>query len=118
MDHRLTESLDIEMRALEREQAGVVHKFRLDHLATRLERGPIAVQDTLCGFSADRVTMELDDGHVLVVRLLRRRRITVAALCSIRWDDRVGWLIVVRASTGEHVLLKAWRADLHLPATS
>ncbi len=116
MNHRLAESLDTEMRVLEREQAGVVHKFRIDHLATRLERGPLAVQDTICGFSADRVTMELDGGQLLVARLLWRRRLTVAALCSIHWDDQVGWLIVVRSSTGERVLLKAWRAELHIPS--
>jgi hypothetical protein len=118
VDPRLTESLDIEMRLLEREQAGVVHKFRLDHLARRLDRGPIAIQDTLCGFSADRITMELDDGHLLAVRLLARCRVTIAALCSIHWDDRVGWLIVVRASSGDRLLLKAWRAELHLPAAN
>ncbi len=118
MHHRLTESLDTEMRALEREQAGVVHKFRIDHLASRLERGALAVRDTVCGFSADRLTMELDGGQVLAVRLLRRRRVTAAALCSIQWDDQVGWLIVVRASTGEHVVLKAWRAELHMPTVA
>ena len=117
MNHRLTESLDIEMRALEREQAGVVHKFRLDHLAMRLQSGPLAVQDTVCGFSADRLAMLLDGGDTLVVRLLSRCRITVAALCAIRWEDRLGWLIVVRTSTGDRILLKAWRAEVHLPAT-
>ena len=117
MNHRLTESLDIEMRALEREQAGVVHKFRLEHLAVRLQRGPLAVQDTVCGFSADRLVMLLDGGETLVVRLLSRCRTTAAALCSIRWEDRLGWLIVVRTSTGDRILLKAWRAELHLPAT-
>ena len=116
MNHRLTESLDIEMRALEREQAGVVHKFRLEHLAVRLQRGPLAVQDTVCGFSADRLVMLLDGGETLVVRLLSRCRTTAAALCSIRWEDQLGWLIVVRTSTGDRILLKAWRAELHLPA--
>jgi hypothetical protein len=117
VNHRLTESLDLEMRALEREHAGAVHKFRLDHLAERLQAGPLAVQDTVCGFSADRLAMLLDGGETLVVRLLSRCRITVAALCSVRWEDRLGWLIVVRTSTGDRILLKAWRAELHLPAT-
>ncbi len=86
MNHRVTESLDIEMRALEREQAGAVHQFRLEHLAIRLESGPVAVQETICGFTADRLAMVLDGGDTLVVRLLSRCRTTIAALCSIRWD--------------------------------
>ena len=118
MASRLTDWEDTEFRVLERQNVGVVHQFRLEHLSRRLDRGAIAVQHTRCGFCGDWVTLELDDGQSLVLKLLRPLRITAAAaLCSIRWDDPIGWMVVTRTSSGDRVLLKAWRAELHPPTS-
>lgn len=115
VEHRLTDGEDMEIRALEREHAGVVHQFHIEHLGRRLDRGPIAVQHTRCSFCGHRVTLQLDSGQLLALKLLWPRVITAAALCSIRWENALGWLVVVRASSGDRVLLKAWRAELHPP---
>jgi hypothetical protein len=116
--NRVTVTEDMEFRALEREHAGVVHQLRLEHLSRRLDRGPIAVQHTRCGFCGQRVTLELDSGQQLVLKLLWPQGITAAALCSIRWEDNLGWLVVVRATSGDRVLLKAWRAEVHPPVAA
>jgi hypothetical protein len=53
-----------------------------------------------------------------VLKLLWSQSITAAALCSIRWHDALGWLVVVRSTSGDRVLLKAWRAEVHLPVAA
>jgi hypothetical protein len=105
----------VELRAMAREHRGAVNLLRIRHLAERLERGPMAVQDSVRGFCGDRFILVLDSGERLRLKLLWPRHITAAALCSIRWDDASGWIVIVRSTAGEGVVLYCYDAALDLP---
>jgi hypothetical protein len=102
------------------ELAGTRNEVMIDRLAHRLrERGPLAVRDTVIRRQGDRVTYVLDDDSVLALRMFWPRPQTVAALMSVRWDDRIGWVVVVRTSAGKRMIDYAWLATLTpLPAAS
>ncbi len=110
--------LDLELAALTRQHAGVVHQRRLEHLGDQLRDGPgrsgvgLAVQHSHNGFSGDRMTLHLDDGQILKLSLLWPRRHAIAALVSVRWSQHVGWVLEARTAAGDAVMLYAWRARL------
>jgi hypothetical protein len=92
---------------------GVENQIRLERLAARLaERGPLAVRHTEVRHAGQRETLHLDDDTVLSLRLFWARTSRVAALCSVRWDDRVGWILVVRTTAGARRIDYAWLAEL------
>ncbi len=92
---------------------GVRNEMRMERLATRLrERGPLAVRETCVRRKGDRVRLVLDDDSVLSLRMFWPRPQTVAALMSVRWDDRIGWVVVVRTARGDRLIDYAWLATL------
>jgi len=94
------------------------NQLRIDRLAQRLrERGPLAVRETLVRRHGDRVSLFLDDDSVLKLKLFWPRRQIVAALTSIRWSRRIGWIVGVRTTAGDEIVEYAWLATLTpLPA--
>ena len=85
---------------------GARNQLRLDQLARRLrEHGPLAVRR-----HGDRVALFLEDDSMLRLKLFWPRRQIVAALMSIRWSRRIGWIIGVRTTAGEEILEYAWLA--------
>ncbi|HEX3090730.1 MAG TPA: hypothetical protein VHQ23_18905 [Ilumatobacteraceae bacterium] len=117
--HRETElSEGDEMDALARSYPGLIHQLRMEDLGRRVRKtNGLAIAESRRGFCGDRLTMWLDSGDVLRLRLfwpIRSR--ALAALGSIVWDDRVGWIVEVRTSSGEVERVFAWRAQLeHRP---
>jgi hypothetical protein len=91
---------------------GAANELRIERLRARLAEGALAVRDTIVRAGGRRVELQLDDGSTLSLRLFWPRRQTVAALSSVRWDDQVGWVVVVRTSGGERVIDYAWLATL------
>jgi hypothetical protein len=102
------------------ELEGTRNQLRMERLAERLrERGPLAVRDTVVRGHGHRVRLELDDGSVLALRMFWPRPQSVAALVSVRWDERIGWVVAVRTTTGEQMIDYAWLATLTpLPTAS
>jgi len=89
------------------------NQLRLDRLAQRLrEHGPLAVRDTVVRRHGDRITLFLDDDSVLRLKLFWPRRQIVAALKSIRFSSRIGWIVTVRTTAGDDVVEYAWLATL------
>jgi hypothetical protein len=84
----------------------------LERLADRIrEHGPVEVLATIFGHGGQRVDLHLDDA-ILKLRLFWSRHDAVAALESIRWDDRIGWVLVVRRAHGERRIDYAWLATI------
>lgn len=107
----------LEWAALEREHEGLMHQVRLEGLGTRLQRvASMAVTHCTRGLCGDRVSMWLDDGSKLRVRLFYSVHGTVAALCGVVWRDDIGWVVDVRTTNGEARRLYAWYARLDFPA--
>jgi hypothetical protein len=93
--------------------AATLNEIRLERLAAKLKaRGPLAVRDTIVRRNGDRVWLYLDDDSVLRLRMFWPRRQIVAALLSVRWSNRIGWVVVVRTTAGEEVTDYAWLATL------
>jgi hypothetical protein len=92
---------------------GTRNQLRLERLAARLRsRGPLAVRDTIVRRRGDRVALYLDDDSVLSMRMFWPRPQIVAALLSVRYTRRVGWVVDVRTTAGERVVDYAWLATL------
>ena len=107
-----------ELEALARHYPGLIHQLRVEDLGRRVRKtNGLAIADSRRGLCGDRLTMWLDSGDVLRLRLfwpIRSR--AVAALRAIAWDDRVGWVADVRTASGETERVYAWRAELqHRP---
>jgi hypothetical protein len=85
--------------------------LRLERLASRLAlNGPVAVRATVLRRGGDRLDLHLDDGTILKLRLFWRRRESVVAIESMRWDDRIGWVLVVHTAAGARRVDYAWLA--------
>jgi hypothetical protein len=92
---------------------GTRNQLRLERLAAWLrERGPLAVRDTVVRRHGDRVALYLDDDSVLRLKMFWPRPQIVAALMSVRWARRIGWVVVVRTTAGEEIVDYAWLATL------
>ena len=103
-----------ELDALARHYPGLIQQLRVEDLGRRVRRTDgLAIADCRRGLCGDRLTMWLDNGDVLRLRLfwpIRSR--AIAALKSIFWDDNVGWIADVRTSAGDNERVYAWRAEL------
>lgn len=95
---------------------GLSNQVRIEQLAARLtEQGPLAARDTVVWRGGTRVALHLDDGSILRLRLFWARHGVVAAIESVRFDDEIGWVLVVRTTAGERRVDYAWLAELSLP---
>lgn len=105
--------LETEWRELDHAEDGMVNELRLERLGRQLRSGaPLAIRDSRCGFCGDRLTLWLDNGAVLRVKLFWPQRTPLAALASLQWNDSVGWVIGARTSSGTDVKCYGWRASL------
>jgi hypothetical protein len=92
---------------------GVAHQVRLERLSARLVRsGPLAVAHTTWGVFGDRIRLFLDDGSLMTLKLFWPRPIVAAALVSVRFDHRIGWVVGARAASGDRLIYFAWLARL------
>ena len=97
------------LHGLESELSSISHEVRLDLLGERLrERGPLAVRHSTSGRFRNRATIELDDDTVLHLSLFWAVRTPVAAVESVRYDPKVGWIVRARSTAGDPVVLFAW----------
>lgn len=108
----------ISWATVRRELDGMAHRVRLELLDERLrELRSLAVAHCTRGWFGDRVTMWLDDGSLMKLKLFWPVSRPLAAVLSVRFDARVGWLVSARTTSGERVVLCAWLARL-FPAGS
>lgn len=108
----------ISFARLRRELEGAIHRVRLELLDERLrERRSLAVAHNTWGWFGDRLRLWLDDGSLLQLKLFWAVPGPLAAVLSVRFDRRVGWLVTARTTSGDRVLLCAWFARL-FPAES
>jgi len=104
---------DRELDVLSRQYAGVIQRCRLEALGERLASGgPIAILHSTCGFSGERWSLRLADGHDLRLRLYWPRRSVVRELWSVRWRDEVGWQLAVKSADGQALVLIAYLAEI------
>lgn len=92
---------------------GLTHQVRIERLASRLtEQGPMSVSDTVAWRGGTRLALHLDDASVLRLRLFWPRCGAVAAVEAVRFDDDIGWVLVVRTAAGERRVDYAWLAEI------
>jgi hypothetical protein len=109
-----------ELEALARSYPGLVQRLRLEDLGRKVRgKNALAVAESRRGLMGDRLTLWLDRGDVLSLRLYRPIRARgVAALRSIEWNDDVGWVIDLRTTAGKTERVYAWLAQVeHRPLT-
>jgi hypothetical protein len=107
-----------ELDALARYYEGLIQQLRVEDLDRRLRKtNGLAVAHSRRGMCGDRLTLWLDRGDAVRLWLLWPiRSRSVAALTSIVWNDKVGWIVDLRTSAGEAVRVYAWRAQIgHRP---
>jgi hypothetical protein len=91
---------------------GTRNELRIERLAGRLRaEGPLPVESAWVRGGGHRVGLVLAGGAVLRLRLFWACKVEVTELESIRWDDRIGWVVVVRTASGPRVAY-AWLASL------
>jgi hypothetical protein len=96
-----------------RELDGITHQVRLERLSARLAAsGPLAVAHNTWGMFGDRIRLFLDDGSLMVLKLFWPRPVAAAALTSVRFDRRTGWVVTARAASGDRLIYVAWLARL------
>ena len=101
---------ELSPRAFDAEVRSLVQRAALEELARRITTtGPIAVRHTRYTPISGRVCFELSDDSTLKLRLFWRRRGQVDRLDSIRFDDRIGWIVVAQ-SGGSRLVFYAWLA--------
>jgi hypothetical protein len=105
--------IDIELAALTRIYRGVVEKFWLERLGAVLDEVPAtAVRESRCGFCGDRLSILLDNGAMVKMKLLWPNRERLAALISLRWRNGVGWVLRARSTAGEAITYYGWTATV------
>jgi hypothetical protein len=94
---------------------GTRSQLRLERLAAELRtKGPATVVSTSVRAGGERLRLRLAGEAVLRLRLYWPREEPVAALESLRWDERIGWVVVVRTAGGRRIDY-AWLAVLDEP---
>ncbi len=107
-----------ELQALARHYPGLIHQLRVEDLDRRVRKtAGLAIADSRRGLCGDRLTLWLDTGDILRLRLFWPiRNCALAALTSIVWNERVGWVIHLRTASGDSERVYAWRATVeHRP---
>ena len=88
-------------------------EVRLERLGERLrERGALAVRHSSAGRVRRRVALALDDDSILELSLYWTERTPVAAVESVRFDPRIGWVVAARSTGGERIVYFAWVARI------
>jgi hypothetical protein len=105
-------SASVRRRDLQHELDRLVQEVRIGDLRQRLATGEVSVWRTTYRRSGGRVQLELDDTTTLDLRLFWARRDTVAALTSMRFDERVGWIVVGHTTGRSDVTFYAWSATV------
>jgi hypothetical protein len=98
-------------RGFERElgrQEAVRQRFRIDQLARIVGDRPLAVAQCTRGRFGDRLTLWLDGGSRLRLRLFWPCPDALAALTGIAWNDEIGWAVAGRKCDGRPIVLYAW----------
>jgi hypothetical protein len=99
--------------ALDRELSAMTGEVRLDLLAERVcEHGALAVRHSSACRLRRRVVLHLDDGSIMELSLYWPVRTPVAAVESVRFDPRVGWVVAARSTGGDRVVYLAWSARI------
>jgi hypothetical protein len=109
-----------ELNGLVRCYPGLVHQLRVEDLGRRLRtRRVLPVAHCRAGLCGNRVQLWLDGDGVLRLWLYWPMHCrNIAALTSIGWYDKVGWVADLRTATGESARVFAYRAQLeHRPLT-
>jgi hypothetical protein len=101
----------LELEALGRKYAGLVHQARVEGLGRRLRDRAIqvGVRRSIALAGGRKLTLWLADGTVLRLHLYWPERREVASVCAIDWDDRIGWAIDLTLSNGDTSRVYAWR---------
>ena len=95
-------------RAFAAEVRSLLERAALEDFAKRLDAtGPIPVRRMRYTTFASRVRLQCLDGGALELRIYWPRHGPIDTLESIRFDDRVGWIVRTR-SAGAPVVLYAW----------
>lgn len=105
--------LDDELRAL----VGTRDRLRLERLAEDLRHRSMAVSHSRRGWSAERLTLVLDGGVRLRLKLFWRPTAAPAALLAIAWNDDVGWMFRLRSTSGDNDVLYAWSVRVDVPSS-
>jgi len=106
---------ELSPRAFDGEVRSLTQRVALDDLGSRLQTaGPIPVVRTLYTPLGGRVRLDCADGGALKLRLFWPRHGTVDTLDSIRFDDRVGWIVGTQ-SGGSPLVFYAWLATYQWP---
>jgi hypothetical protein len=101
---------DLSQRSFDDEVRSLEQRVALEDLGHRLkETGPIPVLRTIYTPLGGRVRLDCADGSALKLRLFWPRRDPVDTLDSIRFDDRVGWIVGTQ-SGGSLLVFYAWLA--------
>jgi hypothetical protein len=88
-------------------------ELRLGRLADRVtDDGPVKIWASISQHGTDRVDLYLEDDSILELRLTQPERDALVALDSLRWDHRVGWVLVVRTACGERRVEHARMASM------
>ena len=113
-NHEPVLSEEDELDALARHYPGLVHQIRVEGLDSRLRRSNgLAIAHSRPGMCGNRLQLWLDGGDVLRLWLYWPMRCgSVAALRSIVWYEKVGWVADLRTATGESARIYAYRAQL------
>ena len=105
--------IDMELAMLTRVYRGLVDQFWLEHLGAVLDDVPAtAVRESRCGFCGDRLSILLDNGAMVKMKLLWPRRERLAALISLRWRKGVGWVLRARSTAGDVITCYGWTATV------
>jgi hypothetical protein len=104
----------LELEALGRKYAGIVHQARVEGLGRRLRASRRQLPVTLCrSMSGGRkLVLSLADGTMLRLQLFWSEHCPIAAVCGVGWDDRIGWVFDLRRQDGDVTRVFAWRARL------
>jgi hypothetical protein len=104
----------LELEALGRKYAGIVHQARVEGLSRRLRESRRELPVTLCRVISGgrKLVLSLDDGTTLRLHLFWPEHCPLAAVCGVDWDARIGWVIDLRRKDGDVTRVFAWRARL------
>ena len=108
----------LELEALGRKYAGVVHQTRVEGLGRRLRESRRELPVALCRSVAGgrKLVLAIDRGTVLRLHLFWPEHCPIAAVCGVAWDARIGWVVDLRRVDGDVTRVFAWRARLDHPA--
>jgi len=107
------DNVDDELDVLKRKYRGLVQQFWLERLGMILDgASAIAVRESHFGLCGDRLSIVLDNGATIKMKLLWPHRERLAALISLHWRNGVGWVLRGRSTAGETITCYGWDASI------